>query len=101
MSVPNVVMDVEVELDVPTWQILPWDQVHTTAELLAMRARQIQRRVEDLLEATLHLQRMRSENKKLFDEKHRIRRTEFKVNDLILIHDTKIDNQHSQKLTFR
>jgi hypothetical protein len=29
-----------IELKVPTWRIFPWDEVHDTAELLTMRARQ-------------------------------------------------------------
>lgn len=28
-----------IELEIPTWRILPWDNVHTTSDLLAMRAR--------------------------------------------------------------
>ena len=40
-----------IELDVPTWQILDWNSVKTTADLLAMQARQLQRRNEDLEEA--------------------------------------------------
>ena len=50
-----------IELEIPTWRILSWSKVHSTADLLAMRARQLQRRDEDLEEATLHLQRMRLE----------------------------------------
>ena len=57
-----------IELEVPTWRILPWSEVHTTAELLAMRARQLQRREEDLEEAVHHLQRMRMEGKEEFDD---------------------------------
>ena len=32
-----------IELEIPTWRILPWNEVHSTADLLAMRARQLQR----------------------------------------------------------
>ncbi len=38
-----------------------------------MRVRQLQRRVKDFEEATLHLQRMRLEGKKRHDLKHGIR----------------------------
>lgn len=27
-----------IELEIPTWRILPWDEVHPTSDLLAMRA---------------------------------------------------------------
>ena len=43
------------ELEIPTWQILPWNEVHSTADILAVRTRQLQRRDDDLEEATLHL----------------------------------------------
>ena len=56
-----------------------------------MRARQIQRRDEDLEEATYHLQRMRMEGKEDFDDSHRIRTKELEKGDLVLLHDTKRD----------
>jgi hypothetical protein len=33
-----------IELSIPTWQVLPWDEVSDTALLLAMRARQFEKR---------------------------------------------------------
>ena len=48
-----------IELKVPIWRILPWNKVQSTADLLAMRARQLERRDEDMDEAILHLERMR------------------------------------------
>lgn len=54
---------------VSTWQILLWNKIHSTADLLAMRLGQLKRRDEDLEEATLHLQRMRIEGKEHHDEK--------------------------------
>lgn len=62
-----------IKLEIPTWRILPWNDVHTTSDLLAMRARQLQRRDEDLEEAVPHLQRMRLEKKERYDGKHGIR----------------------------
>lgn len=67
---------------------MPWDQVHTTAELLALRARQLERRDEDLKEAILHLQRMRAEGKDIFDQNHQLREDELKAGDFVLLHDT-------------
>lgn len=91
-----------IELDMPTWKILPWDEVHTTADLIAMRARQIQRRDEDLEEAALYLQRSRLQGKDTFDESHKVRpEDDLSEGDMILLHDTKLDNQHSAKLSFR
>lgn len=58
-------------LEVPTWRILPWDDVNITSDLLAMRARELQRRDEDLEEAVLHLQCMRFEGKERARQKAR------------------------------
>ena len=77
-----------IELEFPTWRILPWERVHTTADLLALRARQLERRDEDLEEAILRLQRVRTEGKEYFDQKHRLREKDLGKGDLVLLHDT-------------
>lgn len=89
-----------IELEIPTCRILPWDDVHTTSDLLAMRARQLQRRDEDLEEAVLHLQRMQLEGKKRHDEKHGIRE-ELAMGSIVLLHDTRREKDMSQKLAFK
>lgn len=48
-------------------------EVHSTADLLAMRERQLQRQNNDLEEAALHLQRMQLEGREDHYEKHGIR----------------------------
>lgn len=68
-----------IELEIPTWRILPWGSVTNTAELLAMRARQLQRRDEDLMEARDHLQRMRERGKEEFEERKNIRLSNIEV----------------------
>ena len=90
-----------IELKVPTWRILPWDEVHSTADLLAMRVRQLQRRDDDLEEAALHLQRMRLEGKERHDEKHGIRNEELALGDIVLLHDTRREKDMSRKLAFK
>lgn len=90
-----------IELEIPTWQILPWKEVRTTAELLALRARQLSRRDEDLEEVRYYLERKRKANQDPYGENHRIRDKEIAVEDLVLLHDTRLDNQHSEKLAFR
>jgi hypothetical protein len=40
-----------IELSIPTWQVLPWKEVTDTPSLVAMRARQFQRRDRRLNEA--------------------------------------------------
>ena len=66
-----------------------------------MRARQIQRRDEDMTETALYLQRMRMAGKELFDNERQLKKNELKAEDLILLHDTKLDNNHTGKLLFR
>lgn len=61
-----------IELEVLTWRILPWKDIHTTSDFLAMCACQLQRRDEELKEAVHHLQRVRLEGKERQDEKHGI-----------------------------
>lgn len=48
--------------------------MHTTVDLLALRARQLERRDDDLEEAVLQLQRVRTEGKEYFDQRHRSRK---------------------------
>ncbi len=84
------------ELEVPTWRILPLDEVQSTADLLAMHIHQLQRRDYDLEEATLYLQRMRLEGKECHDEKHGIRHEELAPSDVVLLHDTRKKKYVSQ-----
>ena len=71
-----------IELEIPTWRIMPWTKVHSTGELLAMRARQIQRRDEDMTETALYLQRMRMAGKELFDNERQLKKDGLKAGDL-------------------
>ena len=90
-----------IELSVPTWKILLWSSVRTTADLLAIRARQLQRRDEDLDELRLHLRRQREHNKDYFDDTKHIREGPIKVGDLVLLFNSKIEKSFSDKLTYR
>ena len=93
-----------IELDIPTWRVLPWDEVHDTKDLLALRARQIQRRDEDLEEAVAHLERRRMAGKEDFDDRHRIRAEKDIVEgDLVLLYDSAhaADMSTAKKLRFR
>ena len=80
---------------------MDWNKIRSTGDLLAMRARQLQRRDEDLEEAALHLRRMRKQSKELFDDKHQLRKILLSADDLMLKHDIKLDNRHDLKLAFR
>ena len=56
-------------------------------DLLALRAQQIQRRDEDLEKIILFLQRMRQENKKIFDNFKNIRENHLITGNLIFLYD--------------
>jgi hypothetical protein len=90
-----------IELQVPTWQTLPWNIVRSRSDLLAMRARQIERRDADLEEAKLHLQRMRIQNKELYDETKQLIRDPPQEGDLVLLYDGQLAASHSGMLQFR
>lgn len=75
--------------------------MHTTGDLLAMRARQLPRRDEDLEEAVHHLQRMRQEGKERHDEKHGIQHEKLAMGSIVLLHNTRRKKDMSQKLAFK
>lgn len=90
-----------IELEVPTWRILPWEDVHTTGNLLAMRARQLQCKNKDLEEVVHHLQRRWEEEKERHDEKYCIWQEELVLGSIVLLHDTRRKKDMSQKLAFK
>ena len=90
-----------IELNVSIWQILSWRKIHTIVDFLILRAKQIQRKNENLKKTIMHLQRIKTETKNFFDENHRIRTKNFRKIDMIMLHDIRLNNQHFEKLTFR
>ncbi len=95
----NVVLSIE--LDVSIWQILSWNNVCTTDELLTLHAQQLERRDENLKKIVLHLRRMRKINKHVWDNHRRVHTSSILKNDLVLLHDIKLNNMHTLKLTWR
>ncbi|KAB2109261.1 hypothetical protein AG0111_0g2620 [Alternaria gaisen] len=84
-----------IELSIPTWQTLPWSEVRDTATLLAMRARQFDRRDEKFREAIDRTIRLRHENKDYFDNTRVLRSKKLSVGDLVLLRDSFHDNDRS------
>jgi hypothetical protein len=66
-----------------------------------MRARQLKRREKDLKKVRLYLQRVRELNKKYFNKNYKLRAENFSINDLILLYNTKLDKDLSNKLVFK
>ncbi len=92
-----------IELEISIWRILFWQKMHTTEDLLTMRARQLQRRNENMNEARNLLKRMRKQDKQYFDSKHFVTNKNINKNDLVLFHDTQHENDRSinRKLKYK
>jgi hypothetical protein len=89
------------ELEYPTWRVLPWEGVQTRAELLAMRARYLERRQEDLEEAIARVQRQRTESAERSDLKHSTKAKRLQVGDMVLLHQTELKDSHSSDRKLR
>ena len=59
-----------IKLNISTWSTLLWNSIRSRADLLALQAKQLKHRKEDVEKATLYLKCKREKNKELFDEKH-------------------------------
>jgi hypothetical protein len=81
-----------IKLKISIWRILSWQKIHTIEDLLTMRARQLQRRNENMNEAKNLLKWMRKQKKEYFDSKHFATNKNINKNDLILLHDIQHEN---------
>ena len=92
-----------IELLLSTWQTYYNRQAQTPAELLALRVKQLTAHTKDVDEAVATLKRSRLAIKAWFDKKKRLRPETAQIykGDLVLLHDTKLDNQHTDKLADR
>lgn len=63
-----------IELDIPTQAVMNWEKVITTVDLIAVRARMLERRDEDITEVATYLRRIREANKDDFDARYRTRK---------------------------
>jgi hypothetical protein len=92
-----------IEEDVPGWSFLTWKEVKSTADLLALRTLQLQRRDEDHEEISLRLRRVREQGKEHFDATHALHTTPFKAGEMVLLHNTmrEKDMSRDQKMLFR
>ena len=74
-----------------------------TSDLITIRARALERRNEDLEEATTYLRRIRELGKKYFDRRYNLRKEPLELGILILSYNTTraINISTSKKLAFR
>jgi hypothetical protein len=92
-----------IELKISIWRILSWQEIHIIEDLLTMRARQLQKRNENMNEAKNLLKWMRKQDKKYFDSKHFVTNKNINKNDLVLFHDIQHENDRSinRKLKYK
>jgi len=92
-----------IEEDVPGWSFLAWEDVKSTADLLALRTLQLQRRDEDYEEISLKLRRAREQGKEHFDATHVLHTTPIEAGEMVLLHNTmrEKDMSRDQKMLFR
>ncbi len=92
-----------IELKIFIWRILSWQEIHIIENLLIMRARQLQKRNENMNEARNLLKWMRKQDKKYFDSKHFTTNKNINKKDLVLLHDIQHENDRSinRKLKYK
>ena len=91
-----------IELENLTWNTANWIQgIDDTASLIAARARQLERRREDIDVAIQNLKESGDANKRYFDQAANLRAEDLQIGDLALVHETKIEQSHGAKLDAR
>ena len=89
-----------IKLDVFIWQMLSWETIWSTDDLMIMQARQIQRHNTDIEKVKAHLQHMWIQDKKQYNKMKKLITKFLKKNNLILLHDNKFKMLYSIKLKF-
>jgi len=87
------------ELTAVSWATVNWNRIKTRAELLAARARQLERKEEDVRKAQENIRKSRLRNKAYFDKNRCERVDQIEVGDLVLLYNSVLDKQWSQKLS--
>ncbi|RYN41671.1 hypothetical protein AA0114_g10630 [Alternaria tenuissima] len=92
-----------IELALPTWQTLPFREVKDRAQLLAIRAMQLDLRDQFTKEAIARTNRMRASKKEYWDDTKEIRREDITRGDLVLLWNSvrEIDMSRDRKLDTR
>ncbi|RAQ98663.1 putative gag-pol poly protein [Stemphylium lycopersici] len=92
-----------IDLALPTWQTLPFREVKDRAQLLAIRAMQLDLRDQFKKEAIARTNRMRAAKKEYWDDTREIRREEIARGDLVLLWNSvrEIDMSRDRKLDTR
>ena len=88
------------EVDLPTWRLINWDEVSTADDLILARVRILERKGEDVEAARQKIGAFRAKVAKKQNEKnvHRLRKTPLEVGDLVLRFDVPRSNDMSTKM---
>lgn len=86
-----------------TWDVLDWDQIRTTDDLLAIRAQQILRRDKDVVIALNQQKKARQKSVDDFNLKYSkyLTNNDFELGTWVLAHETWLDNQMGNKGALR
>jgi hypothetical protein len=84
-----------VEVDIPTWVFLAWEDGISRERLLELRIQQLERLPEDVGIALEKMKAARLSNKERFDRTHRMRRKKIREGDWVLVFDSTLEHQHS------
>jgi len=90
-----------IELQVSSWAYINWEDVKDTEQLLAARARQIERRTEDIALAGANLRQSRLRDAEQHESGLGRRRNKLRKGMLVLMWNRALDNQHGKKLWAR
>jgi hypothetical protein len=88
-------------LSLPSWNLVDWnEEVKTREDLVVERMRQLDQRILNEAQAAETLRNSRKANKAYFDLSKRLRsaQQQLQVGDLVLLHNTRSERQHSRKL---
>lgn len=90
-----------IELALPTWQTLPFRQITDRAQLLAVRAAQVDLRDQFIKDAVSRIERLRLQKKEYWDDHKEIRREEISPGSLVLLWDSvrQTDMSRDRKLS--
>jgi ribonuclease HI len=85
------------EVEVPTWRLINWDEVSTAEDLILARIRVLERKNADVAAAREKIAAFRAKAAKRQNEKniHRLRKTPLKEGDLVLKFDVPRSNDMS------
>ena len=81
-----------VERTIASWTKIDWANEMSREELLAARIQQLERRPEDVEQATMMVREVRILNKAQFDQTHRLRPRKIEEGDWVLVYDNNLDN---------